>query len=668
MNVLNDIFHNGLQWQTPIVLWALTLPIIAWGITRYIRIKHQTIVDQHLWPWVQGVPAPTKATGILGKFQVFLPPYPAKWLLGLAWSCLILALAGPGTVIKSPDTQLRQTMDVLVSIDLSHSMSATDLYPNRFLFAQSLVESLKNQLEPKDRIALQAFAGQPHIVSPLSQDHKLFQHMLNLMTPNLLPLQGSWVERALLEGMRYLTQTGQGHLTMVILTDGAPQFWRPQILPKPLQSLALTASSSPSKKHIKLVILGIGTLRPHPLFDPDNPQKIWHVNGQPVHSKLEEASLQALAKQYGGTYLRAEPTARFMNQLLDTLTQNIQPSPISQTLSTWKDYSPPFMLAALCFLVLAFYPIGPLRTTTLFPPSKSLTFILPGLLSIYLCSTPYSAYAQNPLPPSPSLQQAYQAYQAQQYSQALSQYRLIRNYHGALGAGSSAYQLNDWESAVYYFRQAAWLAQTDLERASALFNLGNSYYQVQLFQPAIQAYQQALLYHPKHSKARHNLALAHTQYQQHATLRQAPRPGQKGKGEGENSSSQSHEHAFYGGQTPSQTKEPGLGSEGDHVSNSSSSQHQHSATLSQESPISHEPLPYPNPNTLSLNTVPPNLPSAAQALLEHQYNQQRANRFKQRIQQLEDQQKTLLKRLFERESGFHAPQPQPHPIPGMQPW
>ncbi len=685
MTILNELFNTLLQWREPLLLWALILPAVFWGIIRLIQKKQQhTYADAHLWPWVEGSNTSQMASNP-SYLQKFFPPYPASMLLTLAWVCLIIALAGPRSLIETPNTQNREGIDLLVSMDLSHSMTADDRYPNRFLFAKSLVETMQNQLEKEDRLALQAFAGQPHIVSPLSHDHALFQHMLNLLEPNLLPLQGTWIERALIEGLEHLSHTDGHNRVIVLFTNGAPEFWKPQKLPTHLQnSPFFRAASALEKQRIKLIIVGVGDLTPSPLSDPSDAHKILQINGQPVLSKLEEKRLKTLSQHYGGMYLRAHTSASFMQDLLKEITDEASQYPSQNTHAVWQDYAQPFIVIGLILLLMAFYPpfvkLGrrPQKTkentaaqTGTQKNSYALLW-LSGLLTLSLYSAPQTSYAQDSNQaevPSKSLQQAYHSYQQQQYEQSLSQYRKIKNYQGAFGSGSSAYKLGNVETAVFYFRQAAWLANTDLERAKALFNLGNSYYQIQLFDFAILSYQQALHYQDHYSQAQNNLTLAQAQKIAYQQANQNKNQGEKGKGDG--TQSPDTDGAFYGGQQPnsSNTNESGFGSDGDAPEGNKQG---NQVIVSDTGQAINYQLSNSDFQALQLNDYANQVLSAptpqAKNLVEQQHRQQLTARFKQQIEQLEDNQKTLLKRLFEREAGFHAPQDQPHSIPGVQPW
>ncbi|NPA71810.1 MAG: hypothetical protein GXO35_03155, partial [Gammaproteobacteria bacterium] len=259
---------------------------------------------------------------------------------------------------------------------------------------------------------------------------------------------------------------------------------------------------------------------------------------------------------------------------------------------------------------------------------------------------------------------AYDAYQSGDYELAQSLYDQTQTYDGWFGAGASAYQQEDNESAVLYFRQAAWQAEQPTQRAHALFNLGNSYYKANLLPQAIDAYQQALLYQSNYPNATNNLALTQQRKAVEDRGKQAHKD-QSGKGDGEGSGGKDSEGAFYGGQKPnnSDSSESGFGSDGDAEGGNKRGE---KALIPQVGEMTdYRLLGDLNAFQFEQNSSEQ---STGQRMLIKQQRLQQAEAFEHQLQQLQDDQKTLLRRIFEREAGFHAAQTQPHPIPGVQPW
>lgn len=253
------------------------------------------------------------------------------------------------------------------------------------------------------------------------------------------------------------------------------------------------------------------------------------------------------------------------------------------------------------------------------------------------------------------LQQAYKAYQANDFENALQAYQSDDSFAAKMGAGAASYRLKAFELAVGAFQQAAVIAVKNQARSEALFNLGNSYFQLQAMPFAIEAYEQALLYQPEFEAAKQNLELAKQQLQQQ--IAQQQRQGQNGEGEqGENGQGQgAGERA--GKLDMNQAMIGGAGQSND----------------SGSSPEDKTPLPefenrvtfdLSNPDT-SLQLQDKGTTLSAQKII---INRQLAEQFERQLHSVDMNQKQLLKRLLEREEGFLADQAHPHNIPGIEPW
>ena len=675
------LLSGGLQWRAPMWLWALFLPPLLWLLKLWwLKAQKQRYADSNLWPWIDASAAVSASkgrysslnrpvhsqTGLMSRVMGFYHQL-KKWvspsrLLTLGWLCLIIALAGPRSLLPSPDQVSRAGVDVLVMMDLSHSMTAEDVYPNRFLQAKSLVETLVKGLQPNDRVALMGFAGQPHLVSPLSFDRDLFQHGLNLLEPDMLPTQGSWLELATIFGLNHLQQTAGNAKVMVVLSNGAPAFWKPQNLPEALQKLPVTQALRNGTTDVKTIWVGVGKPTPSPLPDVSNKTGRLHVNGLLVQSRLEEAVLKKWAQTLQGVYLKASADQAFMGRLLKEVTLPAQSRSLPANQQVWRDFSQPFMVVGLVSLLLAFYPLTLMLASAQKSSESSLKTVVPMLslgFAVFFSTLLSSPEIQAGESTQSIKQKAYEAFQAQQYDLATSLYDQVAEYDGYLGAGSSAYKAGDLESAVLYFRQAALTAEDDVSRAKALFNLGNSYYLANLLPQSIEAYRQALLYWPQYGKAEQNLALA-VQRKQFEDAGQSTKAEEEDDGSGKGRDS---DGAFYGGQKPNMSSEnPGFGA--DDIEGSSG---EDKVILPQTGEMTDYRFDSQS-DSAQVSADQRAQTATGAAILQRQRQQQRAQVFEKQLQQIDDRQDVLLKRIFEREEGFQAAQEQAHPIPGVQPW
>jgi Ca-activated chloride channel family protein len=670
----NSLLDGSLQWRSPVWLWGALVPPLLWGLGKlWVRHEKQRYAQAHLWPWVQaqqsGVAAdPGQRSGAYWKRIVWRTAgavSPGR-VLTVAWLCLLLAMAGPRAWMSQNEQTQRAGVDLLVLLDLSQSMQTEDVYPNRFLHAKAMLESVVKGLQANDRVGLMAFAGQPHLVTPLSFDRNLFAHGLNLLEPGLLPMQGTWLELAVLNGWQHLRQTAGKAQVLMVLTDGAPPFWQPQVLPEAVRQWPVYSTLQQGRSAVnqavangelaKTVWVGIGQTLP--AFVPDKEHKSgWlYVNGIRVQSRLEESVLQQWAQKTAGVYLHASTDAAFLKQLLEEITLPAQSRSLPDPQGSWQDFSRPFRVLGLLGLLWAFYPLGVKIGTRALTPMLAMAGVVLGMG--VLGWVPGTAQADAPNTQALN-QQAYQALMAGDNAMATELYDRLANFEGWFGAGVSTYQAGDLASAVLYFRQAAQQAGSDHNRARALFNLGNSYYQANLLPQAIESFEQALLYWPGYEKAQSNLLLAQQRAELERAAQKAARPEED---ESHSDSPRDNEGAFYGGQKPNPAA----------VSGGDSDQQQgqgEAAEIELQAGVDVTDYRFDATSGLEWQKQQPGGAAVSgQAIVAQQARQRRAEQFVQKMQTIEDRQSVLLQRMFEREAGFQAAQEQPHSLPGVQPW
>lgn len=641
------------EWRDATTLWFALAPII-WGMLAFWIRRRQTsqYAESHLLPWAKvtehsflNTAQHTMAQTNIARpalFKRFLQRqlgrlFQPKWLLTVAWVCLVIALAGPRTLVPSPQESTRAGVDILVALDTSRSMLVQDVTPNRFLLAKSLVESLANRLEPNDRLGLMVYAGRPHLVSPLSFDRSLFQHYLDLMRPGILPTLGSQLEEAIIFGEHHLQQTAGKSQVLLVFTNGTPE---PDQIVAVSDDLKAIANSS-----TKVILAGIGNLQPSRIPTMDHPSGALHASGLLVTSRLEQIALKKLATQLNGVYLRASNDVDFVNQLVEEVSVLAKKRSFQSAQPVWQDHAMPFIWVAFFTLVWAFFPVRIVRSIHANVLGVLGVFALSGLLFY----TP-GAWALDETIGQEI--QAYKAFNGKNYDASQQAYDGLHNYRGWFGAGAAAYKAEDYESSVFYFREAALNGVTDKQRARALFNLGNSFYQTNLTRQAIEAYEQALVYWPNYEKAEHNLALAKRKRQKQSGQQQDQ---EQGEGEGEGNTSRDADGAFYGGQKPNQD-EAGEGASGDAPEGEKDGKEFVLPDEAEETDFS-----LSTANELQLNDT-------ANAILDQQKRVYRMEKFEHEMQRVEDNQARLLQNIFEREEGFQATQDQSHPLPGVKPW
>jgi Ca-activated chloride channel family protein len=663
---MNDDWWSLLdwQWRQPETLWFLAVPLIAALFLFWRQRRHwQGYADAALLPWIQVSPdsagadaAKTDQVGFQHGFRRWFQRVRKTLFnpgmgLAIAWMALVIALAGPRTLVQAPQQSDREGVDILIAMDVSRSMQAEDVRPDRFHAARNLVESVLGHLKADDRVGLVAFAAQPHLVSPLSFDRDWTRHYLGLMQTGMLPTHGSNLGQAMVFGADHLNQVAGEARALWVLTDGPAQ---PPLNPQTSQTAFELPSTLPGEP--SLLITGMG--RSSETFIPDDTEmggRLLHL-GQPARTRLQEGALQTLAERFDGTYLRGDGQADTLEEIVASLTQPGSKRPLPTTNPKWEDHSSPFVWVAFLTMLLAMYPLSLRRRAPSQTKSESASVALLGMsvvLGMATLSQPTSVHAQ------PTVQHSHKAFAALQnkdYETALKLYQGLDGYDAQMGAGVAAYYLPNLTMAVASFSGALLQAKTDGERGQALFNLGNSYLQADLLAEAIEAYQHSLRYAPDKEATEHNLAVAQARLDSETELR-SPTAGQDGEtSRDQDPKRQQDENAFYGGMSAGGGGPSGLEDELDQ--GIPDGQKETDLTLTTES------IDYRlDDRALSLTTS-----ESGQAVLADQAKRRRIAVMNQTLESVQDDQAGLLKRLFEREEGFQAEQEAGHDLPGVVPW
>lgn len=222
-----------------------------------------------------------------------LSPWP---LLGLAWTVATLALAGP-TWQRESSEAFRSAAAWVIVLDLSPSMGAEDVTPNRYTRARYALDDLLTAARDL-RVALVVFSGEPHTVTPLTEDVATVRALLPPLAPEIMPTNGDRLAPALDQAGRLLEASGVKTPRVVVITDG---FADP--------SAAFGAASRLRAKGADVSVIGIGTAAGAPYatdqgFEQDE-------KGQPRLARFDADPLRELARTGGGTYSGLDGLASF---------------------------------------------------------------------------------------------------------------------------------------------------------------------------------------------------------------------------------------------------------------------------------------------------------------------------------------------------------------------
>jgi Ca-activated chloride channel family protein len=315
------------------LLWLLLLApalaaFFAWALWRKAKLLRRFAESQMLRRMVAGASLPRQLLKAL--------------LLLLAVAFLALALARPQWGAKEEVIQ-RKGLDVVVAVDVSLSMFAEDIKPNRIARSKQEILRFAERLQG-DRVALVAFAGDAFLQCPLTSDYSAFRIFLDVLDPSLIEAPGTDIARALDVSLKAFPEGDGKHRVLVLLTDGEDHSGR-----------ALAAAKRAAGQGVRIYTVGIGSASgvPIPVVDGRG-NKAYKRDGRGnlVTTRMDPELLREIARLSGGSFYHAQP-GQF--ELLDVLREinGLEKRELdSQRFSRFEDrYQIPLGIALLLLLL-----------------------------------------------------------------------------------------------------------------------------------------------------------------------------------------------------------------------------------------------------------------------------------------------------------------------------
>ena len=220
----------------------------------------------------------------------------------VALACFLLAMAEPKWGYHFEDV-VRKGVDIFLLVDLSNSMLAEDIKPNRLERAKRKIYDLL-KISQGDRMGLIIFAGRAVVLCPLTLDYQAIHQFLETLSPDLIPVQGTDLSGAILLALKSFKDP-KTQKALLVFTDGEDH--NPD-LPKTISTL--------KEQKIPLYILGFGTPEGAPIPLPKGEGGFKRDDaGNLVISKLAEKNLMQLASETGGEYVRSVTSDEDLNEL-----------------------------------------------------------------------------------------------------------------------------------------------------------------------------------------------------------------------------------------------------------------------------------------------------------------------------------------------------------------
>jgi Ca-activated chloride channel family protein len=262
------------------------------------------------------------------------------FLIGLAF--LIVSLTNPKMGTKL-ETVKRQGVDIVFALDVSKSMLAEDIAPNRLEKSKQIITKIIDKLG-SDRIGIIIYAGNAYPLLPITTDHGAAKMFLQSASPNMVSSQGTAINEAIKLATSYYNNNEQTNRFLFIISDGEDH-----------QDDASSAIAQATKDGIKTYTIGIGTEKggPIPLKDIGVLQGYKKDSkGEVVITKINKSTLKEIADNGNGRYLLGNRTQETVDYVEQVLVKAEKSEFESTKFSDYKDQFQWFIGLGLLFLIL----------------------------------------------------------------------------------------------------------------------------------------------------------------------------------------------------------------------------------------------------------------------------------------------------------------------------
>ena len=262
--------------------------------------------------------------------------------LSLGFICLIIALVNP-KIGTSLQTVKREGVDIVFAIDVSKSMLAEDIAPNRLEKAKQLTTQIINNLV-SDRVGIIAYAAKAVPQLPITTDYSAAKMFLQNMNTDMLSSQGTAIDEAIQLSRSYYNDEEQTNRVLVIISDGEDH-----------NNLSLDVAEAAAKEGIKIFTIGVGTEKGGPIPIKRNGIVMSYKKDQndaTVITKLNKKTLSEIADEANGTYVDGKNTSDVIETVGEILNKIDKKEFEAKEFAEFKDQFQWFLGLGLFFLIL----------------------------------------------------------------------------------------------------------------------------------------------------------------------------------------------------------------------------------------------------------------------------------------------------------------------------
>lgn len=307
----------------------LVIPVLIALFILAQQLKKKAFASLGEWPLLQRLmPDYSRSRGTV-KLILFL----------LAWVFLVVGLADPQTGSKLEKIK-RKGIDLVFALDVSNSMLAQDIAPNRLERAKQAINRLLDNME-NDRVGLVVFAGKAYVQMPMTTDYSAAKLFLSNINPGMIPTQGTAIGDAIETSANCFGKNKQSK-AIVLITDG-----------ENFEDDAVEAAQSASSSGIRVYAIGMGLPEGAPIPIMNSGVQIGYKKdrqGNTVISRLNDELLKEIASAGKGVYIRANNSQAGIKEVFDQINSLEKVEYDSKIFSDYEDRFQFFLLAGLLIL------------------------------------------------------------------------------------------------------------------------------------------------------------------------------------------------------------------------------------------------------------------------------------------------------------------------------
>jgi Ca-activated chloride channel family protein len=263
-------------------------------------------------------------------------------VLCLAFACITIALVNPKIGTKF-ETVKREGVDIVFAVDVSKSMLAEDIAPNRLEKSKQLVTQIINNLA-SDRVGIIAYAGKAFPQLPITTDYAAAKMFLQSMNTDMLSSQGTAINEAINLAKTYYDDDDQTNRILIIISDGEDH-----------GTDAAQVAEEAAEAGIRIFTIGVGSTSGGPIPEKRNGIILNYKkdsNGETVITRLDETTLKSIADEANGEYINGNNTTKVVDDIKDLLIKMDKKEFEAKQFADFESQFQWFLAAAILLLFL----------------------------------------------------------------------------------------------------------------------------------------------------------------------------------------------------------------------------------------------------------------------------------------------------------------------------